>query len=82
MKSPGRDLLVLAGKITMNPREFEHHVELLNNLLYHVECMEIFCTATEVIDVNRHKIINKNYLIQKIARLSHLKPFVFMSNKN
>jgi hypothetical protein len=82
MKSPSRDLLVLAGKITMNPQEFAHQVELLNNLLYHVECMEIFCTATEIIDVNRHKIINKNYLIQKVARRSVLKPFVFISNKN
>jgi hypothetical protein len=82
MKAPNRDLLVLTGKITMNPQELEHHVELLNDLLYRVESLNSFCTANEVIDVNRYKIIHKPHIIQQIIRAKTLKPFVFISNNN
>ncbi len=82
MKTPNRDLLVLTGKSEMNPEELQHEVELLNDLLYHVESMISFCTANEVIDVNRYKIIHKHHIIQQIVREKSLKPFVFISNKN
>jgi hypothetical protein len=82
MKSPCRDLLVLTNKLKLEPEEFERHVELLNNLLYQVESFNIFCNATELIDVNRHNIINKSYIIQKVTRKATLKPFVFICNKN
>lgn len=82
MKTPCRDLLVLTGRITMNQQEFDHQVELLNDLLYHVESLNAFCTANEVIDVNKHKVIQKKRIIQKIVKSSSLKPFIFISSKN
>lgn len=82
MKTPNRDLLVLTGKITMDPKELEHQVELLNDLLYHVEGLNAFCTANEVIDLNKYRIIHKPHLIQQIIREKSLTPFVFISNRN
>jgi len=77
-----RDLLVLTKKVTMNARQLKQEVEQLNELLFHVEDAFSFCTANEVIDVNRYKIIQKPYKIQQAIRERGSKPFVFISNKN
>ena len=77
-----RDLLVLTKKTAMKPGELEHEVELLVDLLFHVENMTAFCIANELIDLNRYKIIRKPHLIQQILRDKKLKPFVFISNMN
>jgi len=82
MSPQNRDLLVLTKKESMNPGELEHEVELLVDLLYHVENMNAFCNANEIIDVNRYKIIQKCRLVQRIVRERRLRPFVFISNKN
>ncbi|RFM29987.1 hypothetical protein DXN05_03170 [Deminuibacter soli] len=82
MRSPNRDLLVLTKNGTLNARELEHEVELLHELLYHAESMEVFCVANEVIDISRHKILSKPYQILRVAGQRVLKPFVFMNNKN
>jgi len=82
MSPQNRDLLVLTKKESMNPGELEHQVELLVDLLYHVENMDTFCTANEVIDLNRCKIVQKHRHIQQVVRERKLKPFVFISNKN
>jgi hypothetical protein len=82
MITPNRDLLVLTGKITMNPFELEHQVELLNDLLFRVESMHVFCTANEIIDINRYRIIYSPHIIQQIIRQETLKPFIFICNKN
>lgn len=83
MSNPqNRDLLVLTKKETMNPRELEQEVELLVDLLYHVEQMDAFCVANEIIDLNRYKIIQKPHLIRQAVREKKLKPFVFISNNN
>ena len=82
MNDANRDLLVLSKTAHLSPEELEHHVELLNTLLYHTENWETFCIANEVLDINRHKIIQKAFLIQKILREKRQKPFVFTSNKN
>ena len=82
MTSQNRDLLVLTKKETMNSLELEHEVELLIDLLFHVESLDAFCIANEVIDVNRYKIIRKPHLIKQAVRDSRLKPFVFISNLN
>lgn len=81
MSPQNRDLLVLSKRETMNPRELEHEVELLVDLLYHVENMDAFCVANEIIDLNRYKIIHKPYMIKQAVR-GKLKPFVFISNNN
>ncbi len=77
-----RDLLVLSKKITMDPIELEHEVELLVDLLYHVENLNAFCIANEVFDLNKYKILKKPRLVQQAIREKRLKPFVFISNKN
>jgi hypothetical protein len=82
MSPQNRDLLVLTKKESMNPGELEHQVELLVDLLYHVENMDVFCTANEIIDLNHCKIIQKHRQIQRVVRERKLKPFVFISNKN
>ena len=82
MNTPNRDLLVLTGKTKMSRQQLEHQVELLNDLLYHVENLNAFCIANEVIDVNKYKIIQKPHIILQIIREKSLKPFVFISNKN
>lgn len=82
MNASNRDILVLSKKVSMNPTELEHEVELLHELLFHVEAISNFCLATEVIDVNRYKIIHKAHLIERIIREKNLKPFQFLCNKN
>jgi hypothetical protein len=82
MSPQNRDLLVLTKKESMKPGELEHEVELLVDLLYHVENMNAFCSANEVIDLNRYKVIQKRRIIQRVVRERRLKPFVFISNKN
>jgi hypothetical protein len=82
MGPQNRDLLVLTKKESMDPEELEHEVELLVDLLYHVENMDAFCNANEVLDLNRYKVIQKRHLIQRVVRERRLKPFVFISNKN
>ena len=82
MKSSNRDLLVLSKKVSLDLRELEHEVELLHELLFHVEALSNFCHATEIIDVNRYKIISKSHIIEQIIREKSLKPFQFLFNKN
>ena len=82
MKSSKRDLLVLSKKVSLDPRELEHEVELLHELLFHVEALSNFCQATEIIDVNRYKIISKSHIIEQIIREKSIKPFQFLFNKN
>jgi hypothetical protein len=82
MSPQNRDLLVLTKKEKMNPKELEHEVELLVDLLYEAEKIDAFCVANEVIDLNRYKIIHKPQVIQQIIRQKRVKPFVFISNKN
>lgn len=82
MRSPNRDLLVLTKNGTLNASELEHEVELLHELLYHVENMEVFCVANEVIDVSRHKILVKPYQVLRVAGRRIMKPFTFINNKN
>lgn len=82
MKAPNRNLLVLTGRLKMNQQEFEYQVELLNDLLFHVENMNAFCIASELIDVNKNKIIQKSRTIRQAIRYGVLKPFVFINCKN
>jgi hypothetical protein len=82
MAPQNRDLLMLTKRQTMNPKEFEHEVELLVDLLFEAEKIDAFCIANEIIDLNRYKIVSKPHLIQQVLRQKKMKPFVFISNKN
>ena len=82
MKASNRDLLVLSKKVSHDPGALEHEVELLHELLYHVEALSNFCLVTEVVDINRYRIITKPHVIEQIVRENSLKPFQFFFNKN
>lgn len=82
MKSANRDLLVLSKKASLNPTELQHEVDQLHQILFFAETLQKFCVATELIDINRYKIVTKPKRIEKIIRQQSLKPFQFISNKN
>jgi hypothetical protein len=82
MYDANRDLLVLSKGAQSDPAELERQVSFLNRLLYHSETWEIFCTANEILDINRHRIIQEPHLIQNILGEKKLKAFVFTCNKN
>lgn len=82
MKSAKRDLLVLSRNVSTDQREMELEVEKLHDLLFHVESLENFCMANEIIDVNRYKVITNIDKIQKIILKNKMKPFEFINNKN
>ncbi len=82
MNNPNRDLLVLFNQELMSPQAIEHEVELLHELLYTVERIENMIIAHEVIDLNKHKIINKSHDLRTTIRQRELKPFIFLNCKN
>ena len=75
------DLLVLNKSACMSSGDFEHEVDLLIDVLAHIENIDCFCVANEVIDINNYKIINKPHKVKRLA-YKKLKPFVFFCNKN
>lgn len=82
MKSTKRDLLVLSKNASTNEREMELEVEKLHDMLLHVESVENFCQANEIIDINRYKIIQQPLKMKRIITRKKMKPFVFINNKN
>ena len=82
MKSPNRDLLVLLKDEYMSEQSIEQEVELLNEMLFHVESMDNFCKAHEVFDLNRYKVYTKSKQIIQVIRQREIRPFQFVCNKN
>ncbi len=82
MNPRNRDLLVFTKKQIMDKAELERQIEQLNDLFYLVEASNAACIANEVIDLNRYKIFNELHRVRSILQSRHLKPFVFVSNKN
>ena len=82
MSPRNRDLLVLTKKASMNAEELEHEIELLNDLLYNVECFSVLCIANEVVDLNKYKIIQHPNIVKQRLMEKSEKPFVFICNKN
>jgi hypothetical protein len=82
MSHQNRDLLVLTKRDSMKPEELEHEVELLVDILFHVENLDAFCVANEIIDLNKYKIIQKPLFIKQFLREKNPKPFVFINNRN
>lgn len=81
MKTSNRDLLVLTKTAITNKKEMDSEVEKLHDLLFHIESIDNFCIANEIIDVDAYKIISNPTKIQKLIG-KKLKPFQFVSNKN
>jgi hypothetical protein len=82
MKRMERDLLVLSKNAVSNSVAFEHEVNVLLNILFKVETTQQFCTANEVIDVNRNRIITKPLLVERAVYERKDKSFVFINCKN
>jgi hypothetical protein len=82
MPEANRDLLVLSKLAELSAEAMKREVAQLNTLLFHAENWDSFCKANEIIDVNRHKIIRKPFIIQKLLGEKKIKPFVFICNKN
>jgi hypothetical protein len=82
MNNINRDLLVMFNQELMSPKAIEHEVELLHELLYHVERMENLVIAHELVDLNKYKIVQKHQAVREVIRLHELKPFVFLNCKN
>ncbi|MEO5943381.1 MAG: hypothetical protein ABIP30_07880 [Ferruginibacter sp.] len=82
MNKSNRDLLVMFKQELMTPQAMEHEVEMLHELLFTVERLDNVVKAHEIIDLNRYKIIGKNFEIKSFLRKQTDKPFVFLNNKN
>jgi hypothetical protein len=76
-----RDLLVLF-KEESSPQSIQHEVELLHELLFYVEKIDNVVVAHEVINVNKYRIYSNKKIIRETLNHKHLKPFVFLNNKN
>ncbi len=77
-----RDLLVLLNNDFKSQQAIDHEVEWLHDVLFHVESIQNFCIAHELIKVNRNQIINNREKIKKAVLKKTEKPFEFLSNKN
>lgn len=82
MRKQHRDLLVLIRNQSTIPHSIDAEMEMLHEMLFHVETMENLCTASEIIDLNRFSLVTKPHLIARILRQRELKPFQFVNNKN
>jgi hypothetical protein len=82
MKNANRDLLVLVKDAYPNKEAIQHELRQLNQLLAQFETLESFCTAHEVFDIQKYRVLTSKSQLQKIIEKEELKPFVFICNKN
>ncbi|MFM2359301.1 MAG: hypothetical protein RLY16_1294 [Bacteroidota bacterium] len=82
MNKINRDLLVMFNQELMSEQAIEQEVELLHEMLFHVERLDNLVVAHEVIDLNKYKIYSKNILVKNVIRVQELQPFVFLNCKN
>ena len=82
MKNSNRDLLVLVRDALADKDAIQHELQQLNRLLVRFETVESFCTAHEVFDLNKYRVVTSMSRLEKIIRKTELKPFVFICNKN
>ena len=74
---------IISKKVSLDPAQLEHEVEFLNKILLQTETILQLCSVSEVIDINRYKVIHKPSLIEKLITSNKgLKPFQFLNNKN
>jgi hypothetical protein len=82
MKNSNRDLLVLVRDGQTDHEAIQHELQQLNRLLLQFETVESFCTAHEVFDLNKYRVVTSIPRLQKIINKAELKPFIFICNKN
>ncbi len=77
-----RDLLVMLNNEHRSQQAIDQEVEWLHAVLFRIEELDNLCIAHEVLDLNRHKVINNINKIRKIVIRKTMKAFEFVSNKN
>lgn len=77
-----RDLLVMLNNEHRSQQAIDHEVKWLHAVLFHIEELDNFCKAHEVLDLNRYKVINNIIKVRKIVVRKTMKAFEFVSNKN
>lgn len=83
MKSSNRDILVLVKDENIDDRSIQSELESLNRILYFYESDTNCYKNYEVIDVDKHKIIQTKNIIQKaLNNKMTVQPFRFLFNKN
>jgi hypothetical protein len=82
MNYGGRDLLVLSGKISLTQKQLEKEVKSLHELLHNIENSGCFFMATEIVNLNTYKVIQKPRLIERNIHEMETTPFIFVCNKN
>lgn len=82
MKNSNRDLLVLVKDGYVDREAIQYELQQLNWLLLRFETVECFCTAHEIFDLNRYRVITAVSRLQKIIEKDEIKPFIFICNKN
>jgi hypothetical protein len=74
--------MVLGGDAKfVNEAELRLHIQQISDLLYIVERRNFSYTSSEIIDINKYKIISRQDLIKRALKENE-KPFVFLFNKN
>ncbi len=81
-KHQQRDLLVLLNNEFRSRSAIEQEVEWLHDVLFHVESIENFCIAHELIHVNKNKVYQEHHKIRREVQRKKETPFVFLNNKN
>lgn len=81
-KHQHRDLLVLINNEYHSQNAINYQVEWLHDVLFHLEAIDNFCAAHELININRHKIISSPQKIKKEILRKTETAFVFLNNKN
>ncbi len=61
---------------------FKQEVAFVCAILYSANFSFTFYNSNEIIDINRHKIIRKPYLVQQYVADKLQTPFIFIANKN
>lgn len=82
MPNSNRDILVLFKQELMSPKAMEHEVGLLHDLLFRVERLDNIVISHEILDLNRHKLLNKPRHVKQFFKNIKEKPFVFLNNNN
>lgn len=82
MKNSNRDLLVLVKDGQVDQEAIQYELQQLNRLLLRFETVESFCTAHEVFDLNKYRVVTSMSRLQKIIEKDEIKPFIFICNKN
>jgi len=82
MRKNSRDLLVLFKTELMTPNAMEKELDSLHDMLYHVERIDNFVAAHELIDLVKYKVINNSVEIKKMLRQKKEQRFIFLNNKN